>query len=469
MRRDPVLDRADDPLPGERCCALPIRGSPALGGGLGLMGSATRACWARHGMAVALVALAALAATVLSPYTARIGQLFVAAVAVAAWQGGRGPGLLATVLGTAVLTVLFGPPLAVALRHPAEILELPVFVFLALLVSELEVRRRRSESRNRALLKAVPDMIFRIRRDGLILDFEPGAAAEPLPAGAFLGRSLAAVLPGPVAGAAMRAVADAVTSGDIQLLMYDLPVDDGRARAYEARLAASGADEVVAVVRDVTEQRRREQERERQREANARAEERARIAANVHDGVLGRLSGTAMLLGAAARDPARDRGQAVRQAAGQLADAIRELRAFVHGGAPLADALAFRRGLEELADGIRAAGARAEVACPPGLAEQIGPGAAGELLLVAREAVTNALRHAGPTAVAVRVERSATAVVLEVQDDGRGIGIADERSAAGMGFRSMRERVVRLGGAFRLDGAAGTGTTLSVELPLDHR
>jgi PAS domain-containing protein len=111
-----------------------------------------------------------------------------------------------------------------------------------------ERRFRQGERRRDALLKAMPDMVFHIGRDGRYLDFHPGLGAVPLvPPEQFLGRRVGDVLPPDVACEGMRAVTRALDEGAMQVWEYDVA-----GRTYEARIVASGPDEAVCFVRDVT-------------------------------------------------------------------------------------------------------------------------------------------------------------------------------------------------------------------------
>ena len=86
---------------------------------------------------------------------------------------------------------------------------------------------------------------------------------------------------------------------------------------------------------------------------------------------------------------------------------------------------------------------------------------------VVQESITNALRHAAARRLQVRIVRSATAISLSVEDDGRGFDLAtlDEAAANGhLGVLGMRERVRARGGRFKLTSAPGAGTTVEVEL-----
>ncbi|MBI3995518.1 MAG: EAL domain-containing protein [Nitrospirae bacterium] len=114
---------------------------------------------------------------------------------------------------------------------------------------------RKSESKNRALLHVMPDMMFRINKEGTYLDFIPAKDMEPLlPPNEFLGKNLKEVLPADVARQAMHYMEQALQTGDPQILEYQLLVNGNR-HEYESRIVVSGEDEVMAIVRDITERK----------------------------------------------------------------------------------------------------------------------------------------------------------------------------------------------------------------------
>src|SRR5262249_51611392 len=122
---------------------------------------------------------------------------------------------------------------------------------------------QRMEVRNRALLDAIPDLMFRVRRDGMTLDVRADdPAALVLPVEEQIGRNLQDVLPTEVADAILTCIERALETGAMSSVEYELDVG-GKARIFESRMVPSGADEVVTIVRDFTEQRRVETEQRR--------------------------------------------------------------------------------------------------------------------------------------------------------------------------------------------------------------
>ncbi len=118
---------------------------------------------------------------------------------------------------------------------------------------------REREARLRALVDAVPDLLFRIREDGTYLDYK---AARDFPAYVppeqFLGRKVMDVLPRDVAQESMRLIRRAIETQEVQTQNYRLMLGD-EPRDYEARIAPCGRDEVLGMVRDVTERNRADQ------------------------------------------------------------------------------------------------------------------------------------------------------------------------------------------------------------------
>lgn len=118
---------------------------------------------------------------------------------------------------------------------------------------------RESEFRIRALLSAVPDTMYRIRRDGVFLDFK--ASSNDLlfaPPDQITGAMLMDILDEPLAKKFMTCLTKVLENQEIQTLEYTLKKDDA-SRVFEARFKDSGAEEVTVIVRDISDRARLEQ------------------------------------------------------------------------------------------------------------------------------------------------------------------------------------------------------------------
>jgi predicted signal transduction protein with EAL and GGDEF domain/FixJ family two-component response regulator len=111
---------------------------------------------------------------------------------------------------------------------------------------------RISEQKNRALLQALPDTIFIVDGNGLLLEQITGSARSDREV--LVGKSLEAVFPAPVAQAARQSMSGAGTG---ELLSYEFGVGQGKERRwFEARLLPQSDGPLLIVTRDTTERRR---------------------------------------------------------------------------------------------------------------------------------------------------------------------------------------------------------------------
>jgi PAS domain S-box-containing protein len=163
-----------------------------------------------------------------------------------------------------------GEPIA-ALLHDRALLEdaglleeLTGVVRMGLQKDRGERALRATEIRNRALLDAIPDLMFRISLDGRYLDYRAPDENELLRP-EVLGKTVWDRLPKELADRFVDAGRRAVTEQRVQTIEYELDFENEH-RYFEGRIAASGDDEFVLIVRNITERRRAEDELRRERE-----------------------------------------------------------------------------------------------------------------------------------------------------------------------------------------------------------
>ena len=201
----------------------------------------------------------------------------------------------------------------------------------------------------------------------------------------------------------------------------------------------------------------------------ALVEERSRLARELHDAMSQSLFSLHLAAETASRlladDPAAaaDQLAVVRTLAGQVA---RELRTTVEGLRP---ADLERDGLAAvLRAQVTVAGRAHGVPVDLDLGElpDLDPVVEHQVLRIAQEAVTNALRHARAGRVQVSLDRDAAMVVLRVVDDGRGFD-PDARThrSRRLGLTSMQERAASLGGTLAITSSPGAGTAVEVRFP----
>ena len=139
----------------------------------------------------------------------------------------------------------------VALRLINELLQLEVDQR-----KQSEQVLRESEAKHLALLDAIPDAMIAIQRDGTVLEYKaPHDTLLPRPASSFPIKNINEVLPPCFARLALDHVDQALQTGELQVFEYQLPAQD-EPHEYEARVVVSGQDEVLCILRDITERKR---------------------------------------------------------------------------------------------------------------------------------------------------------------------------------------------------------------------
>jgi signal transduction histidine kinase len=214
---------------------------------------------------------------------------------------------------------------------------------------------------------------------------------------------------------------------------------------FGAALAAGGLALIAApwlrsLSRDLAAERR----------ARMRSQQRAEIAAHLHDGVLQTLT----LIQRRANDPREVTTLARRQE--------RQLRDWLHGVETMPDtttiAAAFRRASDEVEDRY---GVRIELVC---VGDGLRDEHAGVLIAAATEAMTNAAQHAGVDVIDVYAEVTASTLSAFVRDRGRGFdtdAVPDDRHGIA---NSIMGRMQRVGGSARIRSTIDGGTEVALEV-----
>jgi signal transduction histidine kinase len=250
-----------------------------------------------------------------------------------------------------------------------------------------------------------------------------------------------------------------------------LPFADDAAEFFDLVLRNTAFCFLALAAGDAVRSRREAVERaaavSEQQALRRMGEERLRIARDVHDVVAHAMVEINVQAGVAAhlidRDPAQARSalRHIKAASGEALSDLRATLGVLRGseGAPVEPAAGVKD-LEALGAGLRAAGVRVTFAVDP-----LPRGAAGLQAVVYRivqEALTNVLRHADATEVAVRVAQDGEAIDVEVRDDGTGTAGA---GGAGQGLRGMRERAAAAGGTVDYGPVPDGGWRVAARLP----
>ena len=214
---------------------------------------------------------------------------------------------------------------------------------------------------------------------------------------------------------------------------------------------------------------RREVDFERERADRAAVEERLRISRELHD-VLGHAmsvmvvqAGVAQHLLSTRPDQAAEALARITETGRSSLDELRRLLTVIREGGqqvPSSGQMGMDA-LPALAEEVRAAGLPVELSCR--VESDLPAGVELAAYRIVQEALTNALRHAGPATATVQIVHQGAELFIEVSDDGR--GGAEPSEHPGRGLAGMRERVAVYGGELATGTVKDGGYRVQARIP----
>jgi signal transduction histidine kinase len=334
--------------------------------------------------------------------------------------------------------------------------------------TELRATAASAEARNSAILRALPDLMFILRRDGTFVDYharDPGTLIAP--ASAFLGRTVGEVMPPPLATLIANALDEACRTDDPVVVEYQWPADEPR--SYEARIVQMGAEHLLCIVRDVTELKRawalnRDLAR---RLIDSQEVERQRIARELHDDISQRIAALSIEVDQLAIQADSERLRArLHHWSTQASEVARDAHRMSYELHPSKlQTIGLVAALRSLCSDVSRQ-RNLEVAFTHGpMPASTDAYVSLCLYRIVQEALQNVSRHSRAKSAKVGVTCVDNQIVLEVADSGIGFD-PKQMPHAGLGLVSMQERVAALDGRLAIDAAPGRGTQITVRLPL---
>ncbi|MEA5417664.1 PAS domain S-box protein [Spirulina sp. CCNP1310] len=117
---------------------------------------------------------------------------------------------------------------------------------------------KQSDAQNKAMFTVFPDLIFRMDQEGTYLSYNSAASMDALVTqGDRLGKKLHDILPEEVANRHLYFIQEAIASGTVQCYEQEITIN-GRTQFEEVRIARSGHDEVIMIIRDISDRKRTE-------------------------------------------------------------------------------------------------------------------------------------------------------------------------------------------------------------------
>jgi len=238
-----------------------------------------------------------------------------------------------------------------------------------------------------------------------------------------------------------------------------------------AKLAETSVAQGEELTRERDVRRRAEEDARLQQQLLTQSlDEKIRLGRDLHDGIIQSLYAVGLTLEsvrALVKQQPEEADRQLEKTRSALNAAIRDVRAYIIGLAPenlrrAGFGHALSAMLNELGSGHEA---QFDINIDDEAATLLTPEQSVEALQIAREAVSNALRHGGATRVTLRMHKSDRELCLLVQDNGRGFNASRSREG-GHGLGNMRARTERLGATLRVTSQPGEGARVLATLPI---
>ena len=341
---------------------------------------------------------------------------------------------------------------------------------LIALHAELD-QARRAEAQLAAIVQSSDDAMYSFTLDHLVRTWNAGA--ERLlgyRASEIVGRSIDTLVPDELAEEFDATMKRLAAGGPAQACdtrrrrkdgsLVDVGVTMSAIRDSDGNLVG-----LSAVVRDITAHLRAEEELAATRAEREVYAEQERIARDLHDHVIQRVFAAGLALQAAAGMAERpELKERLQRTVDDLDATIADIRTTIFGiqrHAGVAEPGLRTKILQIVDDAKPALGFAPAVRFHGPVDTAVSAAVAGHASAVVREALSNVARHAHASAAVLTVT-AADELVLEIEDNGRGIGEPTRQSGLG----NLRNRATALRGTFEVATSDGGGTRLAWRVPL---
>ena len=198
--------------------------------------------------------------------------------------------------------------------------------------------------------------------------------------------------------------------------------------------------------------------------------ERDRIARELHDGIIQYLYAVGLHLEAAwdqlEEDPSETRSR-IQYVMQKLDESIRDIRHYI---ANLRSPIEDERSLQEtlaliVAEFREGFGVTVTLEESGESVTRLSPEVLNHLRQIARESLTNAIRHGDAKRINMKVTATPDEVMLVVRDNGTGFVLDAQSGQRGNGLRNMEQRAQLMDGTFSIESIPGRGTTVTVVVP----
>ena len=322
----------------------------------------------------------------------------------------------------------------------------------------------KSEKINRAIIQALPDLVFWISKEGRYLHYVAKDEEQLIvPPGEVIGNTVRDTFPEALYLELMAAIRKVLISGEVEMVEYSMDIErSNQTRFFEARIVPAEDETVLAIVRDITHERLLEHQ-----VVYGQEDERRRIGQDLHDGLGSLMTGIAMLSRALEQDVSSGKpasAEQLEQIAKLASAGVKQARALAYGLNPvkleddgLIPALNKLAHDTEMISKIPVTIHTGDDLPPIDLKNAL------QVYWITREAITNAVKHASAQNISISLEINGNQCELIIADDGSGLPVSAK--SAGMGVPTMKYRARLIGAKLELGESVLGGTEVKCIIP----
>jgi PAS domain S-box-containing protein len=323
------------------------------------------------------------------------------------------------------------------------------------------------------VIEQMADGMFVLDLQGHIVDINPAAAKIlAAPAADLCGHPVADVMP---ADSGIE-----VHSSGVELTKAEISLGSGDAARYYGlsltNLSDSHGDVVghLLLLHDITRQKRSQERMLKQQQVVAALQERERLARELHDSIGQVLGFISIQTQAAHQWVVAGKTEKATPLLRRLAEVAQDAHADVRESIiSLRNGMipdwTFSQALQKYLDHYQSSyNIEIELLLYQPIMDEINPEVGVQVLRVIQEALTNAGKHGGAHRVKISILQETDHVQIKITDDGIGFNPDHFEPDADkhFGLMFMRERMAQIGGSVSVDSQPGSGTTVSLDVPL---
>lgn len=369
------------------------------------------------------------------------------------------------------------------------------FFLTVFAVSRIIAFRRKRERDKSALMDILPDLVFKLDRNGHYVDIYGNPENLSKPVSQNGEQRIEDLLPGGLTSEAQQLIDRAFETGVMQEHTFEV---NGQ-KTFESRYIAIDRHEVLCIIRDITDAKEaerqirkskkkllkavekekellkaitRQQKMQLEAIVNTEENERKRIARDLHDGVGQLLSSVKINLGVAkeymARSKVAETTELVEKSRMAIDEITVELRNISYNLLPPS--------LEQFGLASAIAEEVNKLKSTPELFVhfdnsttdlKFDPKVEIVLFRVSQELLNNALKHANASEITIQLIQHKTELVMMIEDNGRGFELRSSvEKKDSSGLKNLYSRIAFIDGKISIDSTPSSGTSIIIEIPL---